>query len=84
MARGIFKEAVEFYKQRKEEERQKEILINSKCDFSLLEQLVQKCNENPNLRIDIHLNDGTVLYMKTYYQEQIHDLINGSYVEEIK
>lgn len=84
MVREIFEEAVEFYKQRKEEERQKKMLINSKCDFSLLEQLVQKCNENPNLRIDIHLNDGTVLYMKTYYQEQIHDLINGSYVEEIK
>ena len=78
---GIFREAVAFYKERKREEKQRKTLIRRKMDFTLLEQFVQKCNENPDLRIDIHLSDGTVINMKTYHKRETHDLINGNIYE---
>ena len=60
---SIFKEAVSFYKERKAEEKLRKRLIKRNTDFAILEQFVQKCNENPDLRIDIHLSDGTVINM---------------------
>lgn len=78
---GILKEALAFYRQRKQEEKDRKRLINRKTDFGLLEQLIQKCNENPDLRIDIHLTDGTVLNMRCYHKTETHDLINGNYIE---
>lgn len=76
---GALKEAREFYKQKKAEEKLKRKLLNKKSDFHLLEQLIQKCNENPDLRIEVRLTDGTVLLLKTYHKTEAHDLINGSY-----
>jgi len=78
---GVLKEAIAFYKERKREEKQRKTLVRRKMDFSLLEQFVQKCNENPDLRIDIHLSDGTVINMKTYQKRETHDLINGNIYE---
>lgn len=78
---SILKESIAFYKERKAEERQKKTLIRNKMDFSLLEQFVQKCNENPDLRIDIHLSDGTVINMRCYQKKETHDLINGNIYE---
>lgn len=76
---GALKEARQFYKEKKHEEKLKKKLLNHKTDFHLLEQLVQKCNENPDLRIEVRLNDGTVLLLKTYHKVETHDLINGNY-----
>ena len=76
---NAFKEAREFYKQKKKEEKLKKKLLGKKSDWHLLEQLVQKCNENPDLRIEVRLNDGTVLLLKTYHKVETHDLINGNY-----
>ena len=76
---GALKEATDFYKQKKAEEKLKRKLLNKKSDFHLLEQLIQKCNENPDLRIEVRLTDGTVLLLKTYHKTEAHDLINGSY-----
>lgn len=78
---SILKEAITFYKERKAEEKQRKTLIKRKMDFSLLEQFVQKCNENPDLRIDIHLLDGTVINMRCYQKRETHDLINGNIYE---
>lgn len=78
---GVLKESIAFYKQRKAEEKQRKTLVRRKMDFTLLEQFVQKCNENPDLRIDIHLADGTVINMKTYHKVETHDLINGNIYE---
>lgn len=78
---SIFKEAVTFYKERKREEKQKKTLIRNKMDFALLEQFVQKCNENPDLRIDIHLSDGTLINMRCYQKRASQDLINGNIYE---
>ena len=76
---NAFKEAREFYKQKKREEKLKKKLLGKKSDWHLLEQLVQKCNDNPDLRIEVRLNDGTVLLLKTYHKVETHDLINGNY-----
>lgn len=76
---GALKEAREFYKQKKAEERLKKKLLGKRSDFHLLEQLIQKCNENPDLRIEVRLTDGTVLLLKTYHKTETHDLINGSF-----
>lgn len=76
---NAWKEAREFYRQKKAEEKLKKKLLNKKTDFNLLEQLVQKCNENPDLRIEVRLTDGTVLLLKTYHKLETHNLINGNY-----
>jgi hypothetical protein len=76
---SAFKEAREFYKQKKKEEKLKKKLLGKKSDWHLLEQLIQKTNENPDLRIEVRLTDGTVLLLKTYHKVETHDLINGNY-----
>lgn len=78
---SLIKETLQFYKERKLEEKQKKTLLKHKMDFSLLEQFIQKCNENPDLRIDIHLVDGTLINMKCYQKKETHDLINGNIYE---
>lgn len=78
---SVFRDAINYYKQRKLEERQKRQLLSAKSDFSLLEHLIQQCNENENLKIEIFLNDGTRLLLKTtppkqkYEFNQINDYI---------
>lgn len=76
---SAFKEARQFYKEKKKEEKLKKKLLGKKSDWHLLEQLIQKCNDNPDLRIEVRLNDGTVLLLKTYHKVETHDLINGNY-----
>ena len=76
---SVLKEAVAFYKEKKKEDKLKKKLLSRKTDFHLLEQLIQKCNDNPDLRIEVRLNDGTVLLLKTYHKVETHDLINGNY-----
>lgn len=78
---SLFKETLAFYKERKAEEKLRKRLVRRNTDFAILEQFVQKCNENPDLRIDIHLSDGTVINMKTYHKRETHDLINGNIYE---
>ena len=78
---SLIKETLQFYKERKLEEKQKKTLLKHKMDFSLLEQFIQKCNENPDLRIDIHLVDGTLINMKCYQKKETYDLINGNIYE---
>ena len=78
---SILKEAFTFYKERKAEEKQKKRLLKKNMDMALLEQFIQKCNENPDLRIDIHLKDGTLTNMKCYQKREPQDLINGNIYE---
>lgn len=48
------------------EKQMKEQFLSSKSDWSLLEKLVQQINLQPDLKIEVHLNDGTVLYLRCY------------------
>ena len=76
---SAFSEARQFYKEKKKEEKLKKKLLSKKSDWHLLEQLIQKTNENPDLRIEVRLTDGTVLLLRTYHKTETHDLINGNY-----
>lgn len=77
------KKAINYYKQLINEEKNKKKLLSAKTDFHLLEELVQKVNDNPDLRIEVFLTDGTRLLIKTYQKKEVSQLINGDY-EEIK
>ncbi len=73
----------EFEMSLKMESQAKKALLSAKTDFSFLETLIQKCNDNPNLRINVTLRDGTTLALSTYKQPSGHkDLING--IEEYR
>lgn len=52
-------------KKQKAEDEKKARFINKKIDYAYLEELVQKVNENPNLRFKITHKDGTVLEINT-------------------
>lgn len=78
---GILKEAIQFYKDKKLEEKQKRKLLSSKSDYHLLEQMIQRVNENPELRIEIFLNDGTRILLKTYEEKLQKDYLDSDYVE---
>ena len=78
---GILRETIDFYKEKKRYERQKNMLVKKALTLGILEQFVQKCNENPDLRIDIHFSDGTVINMRCYQKKEVHDLINGNIYE---
>lgn len=78
---SILKEAIQFYKDKKNEERQKRMLLSSKSDYHLLEQMIQKVNENPELRVEIFLNDGTRILLKTYEEKLQKDYLDSDYVE---
>lgn len=69
------KEAEEEIRQKKREYEEKQKFLSSHADFNFLEKLIQKCNDNPDLRIDIYLLDGTVVKMKTY-QEQKSEVVS--------
>lgn len=80
---SILNEAIEFYKQKKQEEKERKLLINAKSDFNLLEKLIVQCNNNPNLKVVVKLQDGTRLELTTYETKKMKDyeLFNGDYYE---
>lgn len=84
--RKSIKDAYTSYKISIQNELDKKALLSSRSDWSMLENLVKKCNDNPNLRISIYLNDGTRIDMKTYEPIKMNPsaLINGEDYEEIR
>lgn len=64
------KKAIEYYKTLKREEKEKQRLINAKTNFILLENLIQKCNENDKLKITVYLKDGTRLELQTIQEKK--------------
>lgn len=61
-----YKKARLEYKNHLQQQREKKALLSSKSDFSLLEKLIQAVNKSPDLRVEVRLEDGTVLLLKTY------------------
>lgn len=62
------------------EKADKEALLSAKSDFTMLESLIQKCNANPDLKVEVRLKDGTVIFLKSYHEEKKRDfdLIDGN------
>lgn len=69
-----------------EEKKNRETLLSAKSDFTMLESLIQKCNANPDLKIEVHLTDGTIILLRSYHDEKKKDyqLINGEDYEVVK
>lgn len=63
---STFKKVRLEYKIYLQEQREKKALLSAKSDFSLLEKLIQAVNKSPDLRVEVRLEDGTVLLLKTY------------------
>jgi hypothetical protein len=73
--KDIKKQLKEYKQQLLREKREKEQLINSKTNWAALEQFIQRCNENPNLRVDVELRDGTVIHLQTVTKKQFDPYI---------
>ena len=43
-------------------------------DWDMLSKLIQQCNNNPDLRIDISLPDTTIIHIKTYKNSGLRDI----------
>ena len=53
-----------------EDMKRRQVLINSKTDFAMLEQFIQSINSNPNLVIKFTTADGTTVELKTSRERQ--------------
>lgn len=59
------------------EKQMKAQLLSSKSDWSLLEKFIQEINLQPDLKIEVHLNDGTVLYLRCYDENENKKIDDG-------
>ena len=59
------KKAMAEAKKEKEMDAKKARLLNKDMDYAFLEEIIQKMNENPLLRVKITLRDGTILECNT-------------------
>lgn len=78
---AIWKEVYELTKKEELEEQKKARLLEAKMDYQFLEELIQKCNENPLLRVRVTLKDGTVLDVNTAPKKKSMNYV-GNFEEE--
>lgn len=71
----IKKQLKEYKQQLLREKQEREQLLNNKCNWASLEHFIQRCNENPGLRVDIELRDGTVIHLQTVDKKQFDPYI---------
>lgn len=57
------------------DKKEREQLLNNKTNWAALEQFIQRCNENPDLRVDIELRDGTVIHLQTVVKKHFDPYI---------
>ena len=78
---SILRETIDFYKKKKQFEKQKKMLVSKALTLGIFEEFIQRINDNPDLRMDVHFADGTTIHVKTYHKVETHDLINGNIYE---
>ena len=81
----FIKEAYRYYKELKLKERAKQQLLNTELNYVLLQELLNKCANNPGLVIEINLKTGDKLLLKTKAEERtktVFDYIDGREVIE--
>lgn len=81
---NAFKDARRHYKAQIHEIQEKHKLLSSHSDWTMIEKWVQECNSNPDLKVTIRLNDGTIMQMSCYKPQQVtmDRLLNDITVEE--
>lgn len=75
MDRTIKQQIKEYKLQLLRDKKEREQLLNSKTNWAALEQFIQKVNENPGLRVDVELRDGTVIHLQTTTKKQFDPYI---------
>ena len=78
---GVLRENIDFYKEKKRAEKQRKTLVSKALTLGIFEEFIQRINDNPDLRMDVHFADGTTIHVKTYHKVETHDLINGNIYE---
>ena len=71
MDKEIKKSLREYKEKLLREKKEREQLLNSKVNFGALENFIQRCNEDPNLKITIELKDGTVIHLQTVTKKYV-------------
>lgn len=82
-----WKAAMEFYREKKREEKERKILLSRIANVGMLEDIIKRCNENPNLKVRIFCTDGTRYELSTYEPKNDRPLftrINGIEVEDVR
>ena len=75
MDRTIKQQIKEYKLQLLRDKKEREQLLNAKTNWGALEQFIQKVNENPGLRVDVELRDGTVIHLQTTTKKQFDPYI---------
>lgn len=72
---GALKEAVKIYREIKADEKLRKRLLLKSLDYDYLTKIIGKVSDNPDVRIDIQLADGTKLTVRAdhYTQKNIPD-----------
>lgn len=73
--REIKKQLAEYKQKLIQEKREREQLLNNKTNWAALEQFIQRANENPGLRVDIELRDGTIIHLQTMSKQRFDPYI---------
>lgn len=75
MEKTIKQQLKEYKQQLLREKQERDQLLNSKTNWAALEQFIQRVNENPGLRVDIELRDGTIIHLQTVTKVHIDPYI---------
>lgn len=77
---SLIKESIKYYKKLKEEEKLRKRLVKSELDYGALQYMIDRAEDNPELRIEITLNNGTKMEItsrKKHKGQTFSDFING-------
>lgn len=75
MEKTIKQQLKEYKQQLLREKQERDQLLSSKTNWAALEQFIQRVNENPGLRVDIELRDGTIIHLQTVTKVHIDPYI---------
>ena len=75
MEKTIKQQLKEYKQQLLREKQERDQLLNAKTNWAALEQFIQRVNENPGLRVDIELRDGTIIHLQTVTKVHIDPYI---------
>lgn len=77
---SLIKESIKYYKKLKEEEKLRKRLVTSELDYGALQYMIDHAENNPDLKIEITLNNGTKMEITSRRKQKgqtFSDFING-------
>lgn len=77
---SLIKESIKYYKKLKEEEKLRKRLVTSELDYGALQYMIDRAENNPDLKIEITLNNGTKMEITSRRKQKgqtFSDFING-------